>query len=95
MSGELVFCCAHIVVSGVVQGVGFRYYALREANLLGLKGFVRNKANGSVESVAEGEKSLLETYILALRRGPAFSQVTDIQVNWEKYENKYKSFTIS
>ncbi|HPG37794.1 MAG TPA: acylphosphatase [bacterium] len=86
--------CAHIQVSGVVQGVGFRYFALREANALGIKGYVRNQVDGSVESVAEGDKALVEAYIRALQRGPAFSQVTDINVSWSKYEKKYNSFTI-
>ena len=86
---------ARIIVRGVVQGVGFRYFAYREATGLGLKGYVRNRPDGSVETEVEGEMGLIQEYIKALRRGPAFSHVTDVQVEWKEYQNKYQSFSIT
>ena len=62
-----MYACAHITVSGVVQGVGYRFYAMREAKLLGLTGYVKNRANGNVESKVEGPKSIVEEYIKSLR----------------------------
>jgi len=87
--------CAHITVRGVVQGVGYRYFAYREAQSFKLKGYVRNNTDGSVESEVEGEKPYVEAYISALHRGPTYSHVTGINVKWKKYEQKYKSFYIS
>ncbi len=85
---------AHIIVSGEVQGVGFRYYALREAQTLGITGYVRNRVDGSVESFAEGQRPYIEAYISALERGPRFSDVTHVNVSWQSCENKYKNFSI-
>ncbi|MBN2411886.1 acylphosphatase [candidate division KSB1 bacterium] len=87
--------CAHITVHGVVQGVGFRYFAYREAQSYKLKGYVRNNTDGSVESEVEGQKPYVEAYIGALHRGSSYSHVTGINIKWKKYENKYKSFYIS
>ena len=89
-----MYASAHIIVKGMVQGVGFRFYAIHEARSLNLCGFVRNCADGSVESEAEGPRELVEEYIKALHRGPAFSHVTAMDVSWGNYESKYKDFRI-
>jgi acylphosphatase len=68
------------VVSGRVQGVGYRFYAERAARELGLRGFVRNLPDGSVETVAEGEDAAVERYLERLRRGPLASRVDRVQV---------------
>lgn len=86
---------ALITVSGMVQGVGFRYYALRQARLYGLSGYVKNLPNGNVESEVEGPSELIKEYIKALRVGPAFSRVTAVDVEWKPFQGKYNEFTIT
>jgi acylphosphatase len=66
------------VVSGRVQGVGYRYFVLREAERLGLAGFARNQADGSVEVVAEGGEEVLGQLEARLRAGPSFARVTAV-----------------
>ncbi|HQF87576.1 MAG TPA: acylphosphatase [Acidobacteriota bacterium] len=62
-------------VSGLVQGVGYRYYVYRQAARLGVRGYVRNQPDGSVEVVAEGTPDALRELEDLLRRGPAHAQV--------------------
>ena len=66
------------LVQGRVQGVGYRYFVLRLAGQLGLGGFARNRADGSVEVVAEGSESALADLESRLREGPAFSEVSAV-----------------
>jgi acylphosphatase len=66
------------VVSGQVQGVGFRYFALREAEASGIVGFVRNLPDGGVEVVAEGDEAVLARFEERLREGPGFARVSGI-----------------
>ncbi len=66
-------------VSGRVQGVGYRYYALRQAEALSVTGFARNRPDGSVEVVAEGAEEVLAQLEEALREGPGFSTVTGVE----------------
>lgn len=66
------------VVRGRVQGVGYRYFARRSAEALGLTGFARNLADGSVEVVAEGEAPALVRLEAALRQGPSFALVESL-----------------
>jgi acylphosphatase len=67
------------VVRGRVQGVGYRYFALREAEALGVAGFARNLADGSVEVVAEADPALLRDLEARLREGPSFAEVASIE----------------
>jgi acylphosphatase len=67
------------VVSGRVQGVGYRYFALRAAEALGVTGFVRNLADGRVEAVGEGPEEVLAEFEQQLRQGPAFSHVESVE----------------
>lgn len=82
-------------VSGVVQGVGYRYYVLREANRLGVTGYVKNLPNGEVEVFAEAEQPMLQIFLNNLRIGPAFSQVENVEVEWGESESKYTAFKIA
>jgi acylphosphatase len=92
MPGDYV--CAHIIVKGFVQGVGFRWFVQKHANHLGLNGWVRNLSNGDVEIEVEGERSLVEELIKLVKVGPRYAQVEDLQITWKPYEGKYKSFEI-
>ncbi len=86
---------AHIIVKGLVQGVGFRWFVEWEAKQLGLNGYVKNLFNGDVEVEVEGERGLIEDLIKQLRVGNRSSRVTDVQVSWQEYRNKYSNFRIT
>jgi len=62
-----------IIVSGKVQGVGYRYFSQMKAVQYGVKGWVKNLADGSVEVIARGENNQLEPFIADLRKGNPFS----------------------
>ncbi|MFV0593033.1 MAG: acylphosphatase [Draconibacterium sp.] len=68
-----------IKVTGRVQGVGFRYYAKKQADLLGLKGWVRNLSDGSVLALVQGDEVNISTFTDFLQIGPSLSHVTNIQ----------------
>lgn len=68
------------VVSGRVQGVGFRAYAAERARELGLRGHVRNREDGAVETLAAGPAGSVEAYLAALRSGPPGAVVADLAV---------------
>ena len=70
-------------VHGRVQGVGYRVFALREASLLGLAGFVANMSDGSVRVVAEGTRGEAERLISRLEAGPPAGWVDRVTVRWE------------
>ena len=71
---------ARIIVTGRVQGVGFRASCAREANGLGVAGSVRNRIDGSVEVVAEGDEAAVASLTEWCRVGPAYSRVQSIEV---------------
>ena len=81
-------------ITGKVQGVGFRYFVLRQAQKLGINGWVSNKYNGDVEALAQGEKADLEQFIAKVKEGPSFSRVEDISLNWVNEAEKYFGFEI-
>lgn len=70
------------VVRGRVQGVGFRYFVMREARRLGLDGWISNEADGSVRVVADGPRESLEVLLEALREGPPASIVERVMDDW-------------
>jgi acylphosphatase len=82
----------HAVIQGRVQGVGFRAFVIDRANALGVKGWVRNRWDGSVEVVAEGEIAILEELLYALHQGPRMSNVTTVAVDWGKATGEFKYF---
>lgn len=71
----------HVVVSGRVQGVGYRAFAARAARGLGLVGYVRNTPHGAVETQARGAPESVESYLAALRSGPPAASVEDLAVS--------------
>jgi acylphosphatase len=78
-AGERDVTANRYIVAGRVQGVGYRYFVLQQAEALGVTGFTRNLADGSVEVVAEGTEDLLDKLGERLREGPAFSSVTGLE----------------
>jgi acylphosphatase len=65
-----------------VQGVGFRFYAVRLARMLGVSGFVRNLPDGRVEAEAEGLRVAVEAFVERMRMGPVGAVVGDVRVDW-------------
>lgn len=84
----------HAVVEGQVQGVGFRYATVRQARALGLKGTVRNLADGRVEVVAEGEELSLARLKTWLDRGPPGAFVREVTVRLEPCRSEYRDFGV-
>jgi acylphosphatase len=71
--------CERFLVSGRVQGVGFRYAVLNEARRLGVNGWVRNLPDGRVETLAQGDPARLEAFYEWLRRGPPAARVAGVE----------------
>jgi len=84
----------HILVSGWVQGVGFRYFAQVKAAACNVKGHAKNLPDGKVEIVAEGRKEDLDKYVRELRRGPLLARVTNVKIKELPYSGKYQTFRI-
>ncbi len=82
----------HIIVTGRVQGVGFRYFTVRCANNLGLCGWVRNLPDGGVEAVIQGQNEKIEEMIELLQEGPGASIVTDLKIE-EIEQEEFSGFT--
>ena len=85
---------AHVYISGMVQGVFFRYETRNLAEKLGIKGWVRNTPDGRVEAVFEGDKKKIQAMLDFCRRGPPGAQVTDVEVKWENPRGEFSSFGI-
>lgn len=83
-----------IVVSGKVQGVGYRYFTQMKAVQFGITGWVRNRQDGTVEMLTTGTRENLDLFIEEIRRGNPFSTVDQIDINEIEAEENYKSFTI-
>lgn len=88
------FVRVHILVTGRVQGVGFRYFTAMRARSLGLTGMARNLSNGQVEVTAEGTRAALEALIELVRDGPPGALVREIHVNWEDAPAREREFLI-
>jgi acylphosphatase len=87
----------HLLISGRVQGVGFRYSALRTADSLGLRGWVRNLPDGRVEVMAEGDRGILDEFVQWCRRGPAGANVTNVSIESRNgvESTSFKTFEIT
>jgi len=84
----------HTIIEGRVQGVGFRYFVQEKALALGLNGWVRNRWEGSVEVVAEGNKQTLERLLNDIHRGPRSANVTKVIPKWEIANGEFSHFNI-
>jgi acylphosphatase len=82
------------VVHGIVQGVNFRYYTQRQAVSLGLTGWVRNRWDGTVEVVAEGERSRLDELLRWLQQGPRSAVVERVDARWTNPTGEFSSFEV-
>ena len=82
----------HAVIHGRVQGVGFRAFTVSSAMRLNLTGWVRNRFNGTVETIAEGSQTALETFLKDLHRGPGPSNVTHVDADWQQPTGEFSNF---
>lgn len=70
----------HLRITGAVQGVGYRDWTMRQAYELDLRGWVRNRGDGSVEAVVTGDPDSVKTLITACRKGPPMARVETVEV---------------
>jgi acylphosphatase len=84
----------HVIISGDVQGVGFRAWVIRQARELGVLGWVKNREDGAVETVAEGTRKDLEEFVQRCRRGPGVAWVEKVDVRWEEATGEYDDFDV-
>jgi len=86
---------AHVVISGRVQGVFFRVETQRAAESIGVRGWVRNRPEGTVEAVFEGQSEKVKQAIEWCWKGSPASQVSDVQLKWEDPQGDCPSFSIT
>ncbi len=84
----------HLVVRGRVQGVYFRASAQREARQLGLTGWVKNRPDGAVELVAEGEEDQVKDFLAWAQHGPSTARVDKVETRWRSYTGEFAKFRI-
>ena len=82
----------HAIVQGRVQGVGFRFFVVENAQRLDVTGWVRNRWDDTVEVVAEGPRPTLEKLVKALNRGPSGAFVTSVKTEWKPATGEFKRF---
>jgi acylphosphatase len=85
---QLEVICAHVLVSGRVQGVGYRATAWDMATRLGLSGWVRNLPDGRVEATLEGDRASVEQMLAWCRQGPKAAIVKDLSVTYEHPQSR-------
>ena len=86
---------AHAIITGVVQGVFFRMETQRAAEKFGVQGWVRNKRDGSVEAVFEGDKNRVESVLQWCQQGPPRSAVNKVDVQWQEYSGEFSGFEVT
>jgi acylphosphatase len=83
------------LVSGMVQGVGYRYFAQRVAHQLGIHGYAKNLSDGRVEVYAVGRPDALESFRKSLERGPKFAEVSSVEAEDRPIDQRFAdSFSI-
>jgi acylphosphatase len=83
-----------VIIRGRVRGVFFRAATQREAKRLGISGWVRNRPDGSIELVAEGEEEAIKEMISWAQHGPSGARVEDVDVRWRSYAGEFSDFRI-
>ncbi|OGO63327.1 MAG: acylphosphatase [Chloroflexi bacterium RBG_19FT_COMBO_55_16] len=84
----------HAIIEGRVQGVGFRAFVIDKATDLGVTGWVRNRWGGSVEIMAENDRTTLEKLLGALRQGPRAAYVTQVRTEWQTASGEFYGFSV-
>jgi len=84
-----------VIIEGRVQGVFFRHHTQETAVRLGLKGWVKNRRDGDVEAVFEGDQEKVNQIIQWCHQGPSEAEVTKVHQMWEDYKGEFKDFSVS
>jgi acylphosphatase len=86
---------ARVIIEGRVQGVFFRQHTQETAFRLGVKGWVKNRRDGCVEAVFEGNKEKVDQIIQWCHRGPSEARVKNVSVTWENYNDEFEDFYVT
>jgi acylphosphatase len=86
---------ARVIIEGRVQGVFFRHHTQEMAFRLGVKGWVKNRRDGSVEAVFEGDRERVDPIIQWCHRGPSEAMVKNVSVTWESYTGEFDDFFVT
>ena len=86
---------AHVIISGKVQGVCYRMETQHAAEQAGVSGWVKNRFDGTVEAVFEGEKEQVDQIIEWCRKGPPLSSVSNVSIRWESFTDEFPGFEIT
>ena len=86
--------CHRFIISGRVQGVGYRYFAIRAARRVGVSGTVRNLPDGTVEAIAEGSDTALSEFRAELERGPSYGHVSRVDETEHPSTGRYSGFDV-
>ena len=84
-----------VIIEGRVQGVFFRHHTQETAFRFGVKGWVKNRRDGSVEAVFEGDRERVDQIIQWCRRGPSEARVKNVSVTWESYTGEFDDFLVT
>ena len=84
----------HVLISGKVQGVFFRIETYHKAIEENIKGWVRNRSDGRVEAIFEGNKENVQRMINFCKNGPKGAMVSNIEIKWEEYNGTFSDFKI-
>ncbi len=85
---------ARIIIEGRVQGVFFRHSTREMALRLGLKGWVKNRRDGGVEALFEGDQEKVDQMIQWCHRGPSGARVKNVDVKWERFTGEFDDFFV-
>lgn len=85
---------AHIIISGRVQGVFFRYTMEQVASKFNVTGWAKNRPDGKVEAALEGNKENVDKVIEWSHHGPSAAVIENVEVSWEEYAGEFKDFSI-
>jgi len=86
---------ARVIIEGRVQGVFFRHHTRERALTLGVNGWVKNRWDGRVEAVFEGDQAIVDRMIQWCHRGPPEAWVKKINLSWEEYTGEFEDFSVT
>ena len=86
---------ARVIIEGTVQGVFFRHHTAQTARRLGVRGWIKNRREGSVEAVFEGDKDTVDQIVQWCHRGPSEARVTEVHLFWEDFLGEFEDFSVT
>jgi acylphosphatase len=86
---------ARVIIEGIVQGVFFRAHTQKEAQHLGVSGWVKNRHDGTVEALFEGDQERVQTMINWCHAGPPHALVDNVNISWGDYTGEYSGFSVT